>query len=263
MLIIGTDGRSDDDRGRSDSMILVSFNSKTNETTLTSFLRDSYVEIPGNGWGKLNWAYSYGGAELLMDTIEHNFDVRIDNYLSINFVTFAAIVDAAGGIDIDITDEEANEINVILLNEVNEIMGDAPNADFVPEGGHVHLSGKQALCYSRIRHVGNSDFERTSRQRKVITELIKKGAKHGPSFIKKVSNSAMPHLTTNMTTGKLYLLSLKLPLTLRYDTKQLQIPAEGTYYGEDVYDDNGYAQSVLKVDFDANYDIIEEEVFSK
>ncbi len=263
VLIIGTDGRSDDDRGRSDSMILVSFNSKTNETTLTSFLRDSYVEIPEYGWGKLNWAYSYGGAELLMDTIEGNFDVRIDNYISVNFVTFASIIDAAGGIDMEITDDEANEINVILRNEVNEIMGDAPNADFVPNGGNVHLSGKQALCYSRIRYVGKSDFERTSRQRRVITALIKKAAKKGPSFIKEVSDSAMPHLTTNMPTGKLYLLSLKLPFALRYDTKQIQIPAEGTYSGEDVYDNDGFAQSVLKVDFDANYEIIEEEIFSK
>ena len=262
ILIIGTDGRTDDERGRSDSMILVSFNTKTDETIMTSFMRDSYVDIPGYGWNKLNAAYSFGGAELLMDTIEKNFYVKIDNYISINFVTFASIIDSVGGIDMEISDEEANEINVILQNEVNEIMGDVPNADFVPEGGKVHLSGKQALCYSRIRYVGNSDFERTSRQRRVMTELIKKGAKNAPSFAKKVSKNALPHLTTNMTKGKLYLLSLKLPFYLKNDTKQLQIPVDGSYTGENVYNSDGSYQSVLTVDFDKNCDVIEDEVFS-
>jgi len=263
VLIIGTDGRSDDDRGRSDSMILVSFNKKTKTTWLTSFMRDSYVDIPGYGWGKLNWAYSYGGPELLMDTIENNFCVKIDNYVSINFMTFAAVIDAVGGIDIEITDEEANEINVILLNEVNEIMGDVPNADFVEHGGEVHLSGKQALCYSRIRYVGNSDFERTSRQRRVITEVMKKAAKHGPSFLKNVSKSALPQMTTNMTNKQLYALSLRFPFMLKYDTENLQIPVNGTYEGKDVYFDDGTYQSVLDVDFDANLEEIEDTVFSE
>ena len=263
VLIIGTDGRSDDDRGRSDSMILVSFNKKTKTTWLTSFMRDSYVDIPGYGWGKLNWAYSYGGPELLMDTIENNFCVKIDNYVSINFMTFAAVIDAVGGIDIEITDEEANEINVILLNEVNEIMGDVPNADFVEHGGEVHLSGKKALCYSRIRYVGNSDFERTSRQRRVITEVMKKAAKHGPSFLKNVSKSALPQMTTNMTNKQLYALSLRFPFMLKYDTENLQIPVNGTYEGKDVYFDDGTYQSVLDVDFDANLEEIEDTVFSE
>lgn len=258
VLVIGTDGRSIDDRGRSDSMILVSFNRKTNQIIMTSFMRDSYVDIPGQGMDKLNAAYSYGGPELLMDTIESNFNVKIDNYVSVNFSSFAAIIDAAGGIDLKISDEEAEAINVILVSEVNELMGDEPAADFLTGGGKVHLSGKQALCYSRIRYVGNNDFERTSRQRTVMTELIKKAASSGPSFIKKVSEKALPNITSNMTRGELYKLSLRLPFVLNYDMEQIQIPVEGSYWGEshDVGD-------VLAMDYEENIKTLRRKVFAE
>ncbi|MDE5620381.1 MAG: LCP family protein, partial [Ruminococcus sp.] len=151
VLIIGTDGRSDNEQGRSDSMILLSFNSRTNEIILTSFMRDCYVNIQNYGMDKLNAAYSYGGAELLMDTIESNFMVEIDDYITVNFVSFAGIIDAVGGIDIDVSDEEAHEINNILFSEVNQLMGDDQWADFLESGGKLHLNGKQALSYARIR----------------------------------------------------------------------------------------------------------------
>jgi len=258
ILVIGTDGRTVDDRGRSDSMILVSLNKKTNEIIMTSFLRDSYVNISGRGMDKLNAAYSYGGAELLMDTIENNFNVKIDNYILINFTSFASIIDAAGGVDITLSDEEAEAVNVILVSEVNGLMGDEPTADFLAGGGNVHLNGKQALCYSRIRNVGNNDFERTERQRTLMTKLIKKAASSGLSFINKAADEALPNITTNMTRAKLYQLSLRLPFVLTYKTKQLQIPAEGTYWGENVY-----AGAVLSMDYDANIDIIEDTVFAE
>ena len=259
VLIIGTDGRTDDERGRSDSMILVSLNRKTNKLYMTSFMRDCNVEIPGFGENKLNAAYSYGGPELLMDTIEKNFRVQIDDYLQINFGTFASVIDAAGGIDMEISDAEAESINVILISEVNELMGDERESDLLQHGGKVHLNGKQALSYSRIRNVGNYDFERTNRQRKVMTELIKKARSGGLSFIRKVAKNALPSITTNMSTGDLYFLSLRLPFILKYDTEQLQIPAEGTFT-DDSDNPNGW---VILPDFEANHDIIEEKVFSK
>lgn len=258
VLVIGTDGRTENDRGRSDSMILLSINSKTNRITMTSFLRDSYVEIPGRGMDKLNAAYAYGGPELLMDTIERNFNVKIDNYISINFNTFASIIDSAGGITMELSDEEAQAVNVILISEVNELMGDGREDDLLKSGGKLHLNGKQALSYSRIRSVGKWDFERTSRQRKVMTALIKKASSNGISFISNLTKSALPYITTNMVKSELYLLSLKVPFVLRYDIKQLQIPAEGTY-GNLTGTPSG---DVLEIDFGRNIEIIEEEVFS-
>ena len=262
-LVIGTDGRTENDRGRSDSMILVSLNKKSNKLFMTSFMRDCYVEIPGHGEDKLNAAYAYGGPELLMDTIEKNFRVKIDDYILINFNTFASIIDAAGGIDIEVSDDEAKALNDILIDEVNELMGDERESDLLSGGGKKHLSGKQALSYSRIRKVGNSDFERTSRQRTVMNELIKNARSGSFSFLRKFTKSALPSLVTNMSTGEMYKLSLRLPFLLRYDTEQIQIPAEGTYSGENVYSEDGTYQSVLRVDFDANHQLIDDKVFSK
>lgn len=258
VLLIGTDGRSDVERGRSDTMMLLSVNSRTNTVTLTSFMRDCYVEIPdGYGWDKLNSAYSYGGAELLMDTIEHNFGVQIDDYISVNFVSFSNIIDAVGGIEIDVSDAEAQEINTILQAEVNSIMGDDTFADLLKGGGKLLLNGKQALSYARIRYVGNADFERTERQRRVMELAIDKLKSFAPSAISKISDSVMPNVSTNMTSQELYMLSLRVPFMAGYETEQLQIPAESTYYGE--YTASGDA---LIVDFDANYNIIKENVFS-
>ncbi len=263
VLIIGTDGRTEDDRGRSDSMILVSMNKKTNKLYMTSFMRDCYVDIPGYGSNKLNAAYAFGGPELLMDTIESNFRVKIDDYILINFNTFASIIDAAGGVDIEVSDDEAEALNEILISEVNELMGDERESDLLSGGGKKHLSGKQALSFSRIRKVGNSDFERTSRQRRVMNELIKNARSGSFSFLRKFTKSALPSMVTNMSTGEMYKLSLRLPFLLKYDTEQIQIPAENTYSGEDVYNDDGTYQSVLRVDFEANQQIINDKVFGK
>ena len=260
VLIIGTDGRSDVERGRSDSMILVSLNSKTNKLTMTSFMRDCNVEIPGHGYNKLNAAYSFGGPELLMDTIEKNFRVKIDNYIQINFSTFASVIDAAGGVDIEMSDAEAEALNVILISEVNELMGDERESDLLEHGGKLHLNGKQALSYSRIRNVGNYDFERTNRQRKVITALIKKARKGGFSFLRKITKGALPSMTSNMSKWELYKLSLRLPFVIRYKTQQIQIPADGTFT-DDPNNPNGWVIEIT--DYDANYELIKKEVFSK
>ena len=258
VLLIGTDGRTDTERGRSDTMMLLSMNRSTNTVTLTSFMRDCYVEIPNYGWDKLNSAYSYGGADLLMDTIEHNFGVKIDSYVSVNFVSFANIIDSVGGIDLDISDAEAQEINTILQAEVNSIMGDDTLSDLLTGGGKIHLNGKQALSYARIRYVGNADFERTERQRRVMELVIDKLKSFAPSAINNISESVMPNVTTNMTSEELYMLSLRVPFLIGYDTAQLQIPAENTYYGESTS-----SGDALIVDFDANYNIIKENVFTE
>ena len=261
VLLIGTDGRSLTEQGRSDTMILMSINSKKRKITLTSFMRDCYVEIPGRGWDKLNAAYSYGGADLLMDTIESNFKVKIDDYLCVNFMSFAALIDSVGGVDMDVSDAEAGEINTILQAEVNEIMGDNTFDDLLSGGGKLHLDGKQALSYARIRYIGNADFERTQRQREVLTQVIGKAKKLRPDTIKNIATDVMPKLVTNMETPELYLLSLRAPIASQYEIEQIQIPAEGTYYGDSALIGEDYL-SVLMVDFDQNHNIIADKVFS-
>lgn len=258
VLIIGTDGRTADEAARSDTMIIASINNRTDEVSLISLMRDCYVEIPGYSNNKLNAAYTFGGPELLMDTIEHNFGIAVEDYISLNFISVANIVDSVGGIDIEISDAEAQEINTILQAEVNEIMGDNSLDDLLKKGGKLHLNGKQALSYARIRYVGNADFERTERQREVIGLVMDKLKSLNPTILPKLSTSVLPDVKTNMSTAELYWLSLKVPFIIGYDRQQLRIPAENTYYGQ-----NMECGDSLIVDFNANYNIIYENAYSE
>lgn len=259
VLVIGTDSRDpEEDRGRSDSMILVSMNSKTGDCYMTSFMRDSYVEIPGNGSGKLNAAYSYGGAELLMDTIEYNFDVHIDDYVMFTFAACADAIDAVGGVELEISDEEAQAINEILISEVNEIMGDNREDDLLDGGGTLMLNGKQALSYSRIRYVGNADFERTERQRVVMQKVMEK-ALGNPFRLAALCMRALPDMTTNMSVLSLYSYAIVTPVQLLfYEMQQQRIPDDTMYQGADIG-----GESVLQVDFQAARQLLAETVYAE
>lgn len=248
VLLIGTDNR-EDERGRADTMILLSFSKHNHTVTMTSLMRDSYVSIPNHGTDKLNAAYAYGGATLVMDTITNNYGIPVDDYICVNFKAFVHIADALGGIKVEVSDREAEAINIILQSEVNQIMGDDPMDDFLPSGGTFTLNGKQALAYARIRYVGNADFERTERQRTVLDLMLNKVKHASPTAIPKILSKAMPELKTNMTTGQLYLLSLETPVKLiSYEMQKLRLPADGTYSDQTSPD----GQMVLAVDFDAN-----------
>lgn len=259
VLVIGTDTRDPEvERGRSDSMILVSMNSRTREIYMTSFMRDAYVDIPGNGSGKLNAAYSYGGPELLMDTIESNYQVHIDDYVMVTFSATAAMIDAVGGVELTISDEEAQAVNEILISEVNEIMGDGREDDLLDGGGTLTLSGKQALSYSRIRYVGNADFERTERQRTVMQQVMEK-VKSNPLRLVTVCLSALPEMTTNLSVGSLYGYAVTTPLKLvMYDMQQQRIPADGMYSGANIG-----GESVLQVDFEAAQQLLQDTVYAE
>lgn len=256
VLVIGSDTRSKEERGRTDSMILLSVNKRTKEITMTSFMRDMYVEIPDNGWSKMNAAYVYGGAELLMDTIELNFDIEIDKYIYIDFYSFIDIVDAVGGIELDVSDEEAEGMKDPMA-EQNDCLGKKRGSDYLTSGGKdMLLNGNQALAYARLRYVGNADFERTDRQRTVVTKILEKAKTLGPLDLDNFARTCMSNLTTNMTKKELYFLTYRVPFMLKYDIDQLRIPSEGNYvYG------NHDGQSTLDVDFDACKAELREKIY--
>ncbi len=256
VLLIGSDTRDEDERGRTDSMILLSINRRTKETTLTSLMRDSYVEIPGQGWNKLNAAYRLGGAELLMDTVELNFDVRVDRYAYVSFFSFIEIVDAVGGIDIDLSDEEAQGMTDPMA-EQNKYLGNKKGTDYLTKGGKdVHLNGNQALAYARLRYVGNADFERTERQRTVITKIIDRAKTLDPLALDNFLKVCAGNLTTNMDKTEMYVFFYKLLFSMKFDMKQLRIPPEEAYYYG-----NHDGMSTLDIDFDACKRELEEKIY--
>ena len=156
-LLIGRDTQ-EGKHGRSDSMILCTLNKAENKITLTSFLRDLYLPIPGHRSNRINAAYAFGGAPLLKETLESNFRLHIDGCIQADFSQFAQIIDLLGGVDITLRSDEAAHI----ARETGTILS---------EGTHT-LNGVQALSYSRIRKLDKQgDFGRTDRQRKVLQSV--------------------------------------------------------------------------------------------
>lgn len=257
VLLIGSDTRNEDEPGRTDSMMILSINRANKDITITSLMRDCYVEIPGQGWNKLNAAYRFGGAELLMDTIALNFDIKVDRYAYVSFFSFIEIVDAVGGIEVDLSDEEAEGMTAPMA-EQNKYLGNKKGTDYLKKGGKgVHLNGNQALAYARLRYVGNADFERTERQRTVITKIVEKAKKLDPLALDNFIKVCCGELTTNMNKGEMYVFFYKLLFSMKYENKQLRIPPEDAYsYG----DHDG--MSTLDVDFDACRKILQQEIYN-
>ena len=223
ILLIGCDARSKNARGRSDSMILMSINKNTKKVILTSFLRDTWVKIPGVGSQRLNAAYVFGGPKLLVKTMESNFHIRIDKYVRVNFYSFIDMIDAVDGVDIEVSEEELEYLNDYVRNE-NKILGKS-NLDegILPKSGKYTLNGIQALAYARIRYVG-TDFARTQRQRNVLEEIFRKARNMSLSEMNDFLEVVLPNLTTNLEKGQIFSLILNASSYLSYDRKEQSIP---------------------------------------
>lgn len=258
ILLIGNDSRENGEDGRSDAMILVSISDKTKTITMTSLLRDMYVEIPGHDGNRLNAAYSYGGPELLMQTIEQNFDIKVHRYALVNFQAFANLVDAVGGVDLELTNEEVNYVNGYLV-EYNMLEGKPEGTDYLDTSlsGMIHLNGPQALAYTRNRYIG-TDFGRTERQRKVLAAVMKKMPGTLAVNSSELIDGLFPNLTTNLTKNECFRLSLNGSKFLTYELVQQAIPAEGTYSNATIRE-----MAVLQVDFEANKKILQESIYGK
>lgn len=256
ILLIGTDSRGNDDRGRSDSMILVSVNKNTKQVVMTSFLRDIYCYIPDIEYTRLNHSYAYGGPDLLIKTLETNFKVRIDRYVRVNFYSFCDVVDAVGGVDIDVTEEELYYINS-YLGEINTLEGYPANDSQLSHAGKQTLNGRQALSYSRIRYIG-TDFARTQRQRTVLESIIKKMKKLSLSELSDLLDVLLPQLATNMTESEMFSFVVDSPVYLKYKVIQNRIPADGTWSFITVR-----SMSVIDVNFDENIAELKRVIYGK
>lgn len=244
ILFIGSDEREGLGGQRSDTMILFSIDNKNHKIKLTSFLRDSYVYIPSKGYNtKLNAAYNYGGAQLLLDTIEYNFGVKIDEYVMVDYEAFIQLVDLLGGITIhDVTAAEA------------KYMREQVNSKKFKEGTN-HIGGRAAMWYCRIRYLDN-DFRRTERQRKVLSAIIDKATKTSPFKLVEIVEEILPNISTNIDRNSLLTLGMGALIYMHYDIEQQQVPADGTWSNAMI---NG--QAVLKMDFDKNKSIIKEFIY--
>lgn len=242
ILLIGSDIRPEDLVGRSDAMILVSINKENKQIVATSFLRDTYVKIPEmNEFHKLNAAYAYGGIELLFQTLEYNYGVKVDRYVAVDFMSFIEAIDILGGLDVQVYEEELYWFNQYI--HASNLLVEPPereDSDYVDfaDGSFQHLSGKQALAYARFRYVGNGDFTRTDRQRRVVQNIFDKVKSMDLTTLVTLLDRIIPQITTNLTTDECVQLAMMLPELAQYQIVSWHIPDEEFKYmtimGEDV-----------------------------
>ena len=228
VLLVGVDRRDTSWNGNSDTMILVSVNPEAKKIHMVSFMRDLYAEIEGYGVHKLNAAYAYGAGPLLVQTIEENYKIHIDNYASVDFSAMIDIIEILGGLDIEMTDAEAESANAQVM-EMCETRNVDPEEHFFTSGGTIHCDGYQAVAYARLRAVGNSDYERTERQRYVIELLIDK--MKGASFIKlnELANKILPLVTHNIDEDTMYAYINRSLEFMSYEIVEDRIPYDGMF----------------------------------
>ena len=234
IALFGVDSRDNSfSNTRSDCIIIVSINKKTNDVKLTSVYRDTYVNIDGHGLDKITHAYAYGGPELAMSTLNKNLDLNITEFVTVNFETVKTVVDSIGGITIKVTDAEATQI------------------EGLSSGGTYTLDGDQALAYSRIRKI-DSDYQRTERMRTVIEAVFDKVKSLGVSELSNFVDTILPLISTNLSSNEIIAMVPSVPF---YNIKD----SEGW-----PYDVQGYSSDAwygVPVTLEANVKELHSELF--
>lgn len=248
IVLIGMDARNYKESSRSDTIILASYNKTKKTVKLLSLMRDSYVYIPDKYWGKINSATAIGGVGLLINTINQNFDLDVQNYIEVKFDDFKEIINLLGGIDMKLSKKEVEYINNKLHTEDKDW-----NNDLEYNENGVHLNGTQTLWHCRNRSIGNSDFERTQRQRDVLSVIIQKALKMDLQTAMNVINSVVNHVKTNVPIDTIVDIVKNVLIDKELDIETSRVPFETTYNGTII---NG--ASVLEIDIEENKKMIHE-----
>ncbi|RDC51144.1 LytR family transcriptional regulator [Acinetobacter sp. RIT592] len=220
ILLAGVDGNNLDKGNRSDSMMVLTIDEKNNDIRITSLARDTYVQIPGYGEEKLTHAYAYGGPALLLQTIDKNFGLKIDKYAVVSFSSFEKIIDALGGVEID-----------VLPKEVSYIPG-------VNSAGKQTLNGAEALAYSRIRYADDA-YQRDNRQRTVMQAAYNKLSSN-PGDLMEIGNTILGYTKTNIPPMEIFKLANKVIKMNFTEFPQLEFPLEGHRDGKIVSKEKGW-----------------------
>ena len=205
ILLLGVDSRNNTYEGTlSDSIMIVSINQDTNDVKIASVYRDCYLKV-GNKLDKITHAFGQGGAKASLTAINTNLDLDITKYVAINFEVVVDVVDAVGGIDMDITSAEAKYINT-YIKEINRVTKHSSKQ--ITKAGSYHLDGVQALAYARIRYTEGGDYKRTERQRTVLNKVFEKVKTMNLVQLNNIADKILGEISTNIPTNEiLYLLS--------------------------------------------------------
>lgn len=207
IALFGIDAE-DGKTGRSDSIMILTVDTQNKKLKLTSIMRDSYVNIAGHGYDKINHAYAFGGPELSIKTLNENFDLNIKEFMAVNFTSMPAIIDKLGGIDINITDEE-----------IQYIPG-------ISSPGIYKLNGKQALAYARIRYATGGDYKRTERHRTVLNAIFNEMKSKSVSEYPSLASTFLPYISTNISSNDMLSLIGDIGTLMTGNLEQNRFPTD-------------------------------------
>lgn len=262
VALFGVDRHDETDiRSRSDSILILSLDSRHKKIKLTSLMRDMWVNIPGYKNNRINAAIALGGEPLAIKTIEHNFGIKIDRYCTVDFEGFKDIIDIIGGLDIEITAKEAHHINRLLV-ELDDAFSKGGLKPFKSPllkeiDGLQHLNGAQALQYARSRKVPTAtglhdDYARTFRQRKVISLVVNKFKTSSLPQILSIIEKAGPYINTNLKKNEIITLGKNSLKYLQYELTEFRLPQEGNFEGQNI---NGASVLVISDLNKARYEL--------
>lgn len=249
VLLLGVDVQEN----ASDSIMVVSLDDLHNKLKLTSIMRDSYIDFGPDKISKINYAYHYGGPQLTIKTINENYNLDIRDYVKVDFGALAKIIDYMGGVEIDVSPEEVK----ILNKYVRDIAGRANKEPvLLKKSGLQTLNGDQAVGYCRIRYVGNLDYERTQRQRKVLTKLYEKVKGGGVADYYSIVTKLVSYVETSLDKAAILSMVNKSFSYGSSNIEQTRVPYDK--YHEDAIIDGVY---YLKWDKAANIDILHKFIY--
>ncbi len=250
ILLLGIDSRSTDYVGRSDSMMILTIDNIHNKLKLTSLMRDSYVDIDGHGKDKLNHAYAFGKGQLAIKTVNQNFQLNIKDFVAVDFNGLEDMIDALGGVNMTITNEELASLNS-SITEQSRLRGVSPK--HIDKAGSYNLNGIQAVAYARIRYASGGDYKRTERQRVVLEAMFNKIKNAGVTQFPAIANELLPNVRTSLSNMQVISLGTKVLSSGISGIEQQRFPL-------DKHSKGGYIGKVWYLQFDK--DATREEIYN-
>lgn len=196
------EGESIESGVRSDSMMIASINNETNEVKVVSIFRDTLLKQQDGTFDKANAAYSYGGPQEAIALLNRNLDLDIKNYMSVDFKALSDVIDALGGMELELTAEEVVHMNNYCV-ETSEVTGKDYERIEPEVAGTYHLNGVQATSYARIRATAGGDYKRAERQRLVIEKIVEKAQKANLKTLDKIIDVVFPQVSTSFSSKDL------------------------------------------------------------
>ena len=225
ILLVGTDGANVERSNRSDSVMLVTIDNKNKDIKISSIARDTYVDIPGHSTEKLTHAYAYGGIDLLKQVFEVNFNIKVDKYIAVNFVSFMDIMDEIGGVEVNVEEKDVNEINKYIdaCYDYYYDRKDEIEKKYITKAGKQRLNGYQALAFSRIRYT-DSAYARDNRHREVAESVYKEFLNSGAKEYQRAAEIIIENTKTNISPMEMINLGFTALQINDKEIEQLQFP---------------------------------------